>query len=67
MTVTVHPKGLLVTAAFLLAFGVVLSLATGARNGVAMSFVAVLAYVLIEVLVTFNPAVWWMERRHRRG
>jgi hypothetical protein len=43
MTVTVYPKGLLVTAAFLLAFGAVLSLATGVRNGAAMGVVAVLA------------------------
>jgi hypothetical protein len=57
MTVTVHPKRLLVTAAFLLAFAALLSSATAVTKGVALGVLAVLAYVLVEVLITFNPAV----------
>lgn len=66
MTISFHPKSLAVTVAFLVAFGSALSVATDLRHGVAVGVVAVLAYLLVEVVIAFNPVVWWRGRPGRR-
>jgi hypothetical protein len=63
MTVSFYPKRLLATALFILAFGSILSLATDMSQGAAVGALALSAYLFVELLVTFNPAVWWRERR----
>jgi len=61
---TFQPKSLLVTAIFFATFGTMLAVADDAGSGIAAAgLLAVLAYVAIEVFLTFNPAAWWRERR----
>jgi len=63
MTVTFYPKGLLITAVFLLLFGATLALAVDAKQAAALAgAVSVAAYLLVELFIMFNPAVWWRER-----
>lgn len=62
MTASFHPKRLLITAVFVVAFGSVLSVATDSRQGAAVGVLALLAYLFVEVFITFNPVVWWRER-----
>jgi hypothetical protein len=66
MTISFHPKGLLATAVFLVAFGAVLSVATDVRRGVAVGALAVLACLLVEGFAVVNPAAWWQGRRSLR-
>jgi hypothetical protein len=66
MTITFHPKRLLATVAFLIAFGSALSVATDVRRGVAVGALAVLVYLLVEVFAVVNPAAWWQHRRSLR-
>ncbi len=64
MTLTVYPKGLLVTALFLVVFGATLAVAGDVERGIATAGgLSVLAYLFVELLITFNPAGWWRERR----
>ena len=65
MTVDFHPKSLLVTALFFVAFGSVLSVASDFKQGAAVGVLALLAYVFVEMLFAFNPAMWSSERRNR--
>jgi len=59
MTFTFYPKHLLVTAVFLVVFAVTLALAANVEGALAgAGLVSVLAYLLIELFVTFNPAAW---------
>lgn len=64
MTVAFFPKRLLITALFLIMFGAALTSATDLRLGLAVGAVAMLAYLVVEVLVFFNPAPW-RARRNR--
>ena len=65
MTFTFHPRGLLVTAAFLGGFVALLTLAADVERGVAVAGVlSVVAYLLVDLLIVFNPALWWRERRN---
>ena len=66
MAVTFYPKRLLGTALGVVALAVVLSLATDLERGAAVGVAAVLAYIAFEVFFTFNPAIWWRERRNRQ-
>ena len=63
MAIAFYPKRLLITALFIVAFGAMLSVATDLRQGLTVGALAVLAYLLIEVLIVINPAVWWQSRR----
>ena len=64
MTITFHPAGLLVTALFLVLFAALLALATNVETAVSgAGLISIAAYVVIEVVGTFNPAVWWRVRR----
>ena len=64
MTITFHPTGLLVTAVFLLLFGALLALATNVETALSgAGLISIAAYVVIEVFGSFNPAMWWRERR----
>ncbi len=65
VTVSFYPKRLLLMAVAIIALGSILAVAIDARQGVAVGLLGVSAYVLIELLVTFNPVVWWRQRRHR--
>ena len=65
MTATFYPKRVLITVVFLIVFGWALSLATDARRSAAIGVLALIAYALIELLITVNPAVWWRERKRR--
>lgn len=66
MTVTFHPKRLLVTTAFLAGFGLILARATEVSTAVAgVGAATVIAYVLVELFATFNPAIWGGWRRPR--
>ncbi len=65
MTVTFRPWRLLATAVFVVAFGSVLSIAIDTKQGVAVGVLGLLAYLLVEVLIAFNPVVWWREQRNR--
>jgi hypothetical protein len=68
MTFTFYPKGLLVTAVFLGVFGTMLALAADVERGVAVAGVlSVVAYLLVELFIVFNPAVWWRERRNENN
>jgi len=65
MTFTLYPKGLVVTAVFLAIFGTTLAIAEDVERGVAAAgLLSVLAYVVIELFIAFNPAIWWRERRN---
>lgn len=66
MAITFYPKSLFVTAVFIVAFGSMLSVATDLRRGVAAGVLALSAYLLIEVFVVVNPAMWWRTRRRRQ-
>jgi hypothetical protein len=64
MTITFHPTGLLVTAVFLVLFGALLALATNVETALSgAGLISIAAYVVIEVFGSFNPAIWWRERR----
>jgi hypothetical protein len=64
VTISFHPKRLLVTAVFIVAFGSVLAAAADVKRGVAVGALAVLAYVFIEAFIAFNPA-WWQGRKRQ--
>ncbi len=67
MAFTFYPKHLVVTAVFLVVFASALSLAANVEGALAgAGVVSVFAYLLINVFITFNPAVWGAERRDRR-
>ncbi len=67
VTITVYPKGLVATAVFMIVFGALLAAAIDAGQRLAVAGgLAVLAYFLVELLVTFNPAAWWQARNPRR-
>jgi hypothetical protein len=66
MGVRFYPKALLVTVVFLAAFGATLALADEAGRGLAIAGAAsIVAYLVIELGLTFNPAIW--RRRGRRA
>ena len=68
VTVTFHPKRMLITAAILGMLGVTLSLAIDLERGAAAAgLLAVLAYVFIEVLGFVYPAAWWQQSRNGRS
>lgn len=55
---TVYPKGLLVTAVFIVVFEATLAVAKDVEHGAAAAGVlSVLAYLLVELFITFNPAI----------
>jgi len=57
---TFYPKALLVTTVFVVMFGATVLLAIDVRRGIAAAgILGVLAYVLVEFLVTFNVPWWW--------
>lgn len=66
MTVSFHARPLLLTAAFLVAFGAVLSSALDARTGVTVGVLAVVAYAAVEACLFFQPAALWRGRRAPR-
>ena len=66
MTITFYPKALLVTALFVVMFGATLLLAIDVRRGIAIAgTLGILAYLLVEFLITFNPS-WWRGLGDRR-
>lgn len=68
MTLTFYPKGLLVTAVFVVMFGATLAMAMDVARGIAAAgALSVLAYLTVELFIVFNPAVWWRERRNGPG
>ena len=65
MTVTWHPKNLLLAAAFLVIFAVALNVAIDFRTGTATGLAGLLVYLFLDVVLTLHPARWWHERRYR--
>lgn len=64
MTWSFHPKPLLLAVLFLGVFGLLLTRAAGVESAAAGAGVfAVIAYLVVELLVSFNPAIW--RRRER--
>ena len=64
MTIAFYPSRLLVTALFLTVFGAMLAVATDVEAAVAgAGAVAVIAYLVVELFVLFNPAAWDSARR----
>ena len=63
-TVTFKPKGLLLTAAFVGVMSVLLTTARQVELGLAVGGLSVLAYVVVEVLFSVNPA---FDRDRRRN
>ena len=56
MEITWYPRHLLVTAVFLVLFAGALNLAIDANGRAAAGVLALVAYIGIEVWLTFNPA-----------
>jgi hypothetical protein len=65
MDITWYPRHLLVTAVFLVLFAVALNLAIDAHQQAAAGVLALLAYIGLEVWLTFNPARLPKTRRTR--
>ena len=65
MDITWHPRHLLVTAVFLVLFAGVLNLAIDANERAAAGVFALVAYIGLEVWLTFNPARPSKARRTR--
>jgi hypothetical protein len=64
MDVTFYPKGLLFGAIVFAVFGVALTMAVDVERGMAgAGMVAIVAYVLIEAIVSVNPAAWRIPKK----
>ena len=65
MKLTWYPRNLVVAVVLLAAFAAALSLAIDFRRGAVVGVLALIAYVGLEAILTFNPAQWWRDRRSR--
>jgi hypothetical protein len=65
MKLTWYPKNLFVAAVLLVTFAGALNLAVDFRRGAIVSVLALIAYVGLEFLLTFNAAQWWRNRSSR--
>jgi uncharacterized membrane protein AbrB (regulator of aidB expression) len=63
MKVTLYSKNILVAVSLLALFVWVLNLALDFRRGVVVGMLALVAYLVLETGLTFNPATWWRSRR----
>lgn len=64
MAITFYPRTLLATGAFVILFSYGLSAALDVRaQAVTAGVLAVIAYVTIELLLTWNPGAWRVARR----
>jgi len=63
MRVTWYPKNVVAGIALLVAFGIAFTLAIDVRRGVAMGLLAAVAYVIVDVFLSVNPAAWRLRRR----
>jgi len=64
MRVTWYPKNILAGLALLIAFGVAVNLAVDVRRGIAMGLFAAVAYAIVDVILSVNPAMWrWPQQR----
>ena len=62
MRVTWYPKNILAGLALPVAFGIVFNLAVDVRRGIAMGLLAAVAYAIVDVILSVNPAVWRLRR-----
>jgi len=58
MRVTWYPKNMAAGLALLAAFGIAINLAVDVRRGVAIGLLAAVAYAIVDVILSVNPAVW---------
>ena len=65
MKVTWYPKNFLVAVVLLIAFAATLTVAMNFRAGATVGVGGLLAYLFLDVVLTFVPAQWWPERDHR--
>lgn len=63
MKVTFYPKSILVAVGLLGLFAWALNLALDFRRGAVVGLLALIAYLVLETSLTFNPATWWRSRR----
>ena len=66
MTFTWHPRNLLVAIVLSGAFAIALNVALDFRTGTAVGGLAFLVYLVVDVLLTLNPARWNHARRQHR-
>jgi uncharacterized membrane protein len=66
MTVTWHPRNLLITVVLIAVFAVALNIAIEFQTGALMGAGAFFVYLLVDVLLTLNPSPRWWERPHHR-
>ena len=64
MRVTWHPRNLLIGVLLVVVFALALNTAVGVRTGAIVGTAALLVYLLVDVLLTVNPARWGERRRH---
>jgi hypothetical protein len=67
MTLRWYPKNVLVGVVLLAAFAVAVDLAVDFRRGAAVGVLALIAYLSLDAVLTFNPAQWWRHRTPRRS
>ena len=58
MTVTWYPKNIVPGVTFIVAFLLVVKLAVNAERGLAIGLAAIVAHAIVNVMLSFNPAVW---------
>lgn len=58
MRVTWYPKNILAGLALLVAFGVAVNVAVDVRRGITMGLLAGAAYVIVDAILSVNPALW---------
>jgi hypothetical protein len=63
MRVTWYPKNVLAGLALLTLFAVAMNMAIDVKRGVAMGLLAAVAFVIVDVILSVNPAVWRLRRR----
>ena len=63
MRVTWYPKNILAGLALLVVCVTAFNLAVDVGRGVAMGLLAAVAYVIVDVILSVNPAVWRLRRR----
>jgi len=66
VTIAFYPNRLVIAVLFLVIFGCMVGAATDLRGGLAVGVLALLAYLFVEVCVTFNPPTWWRDRPGHR-
>ena len=66
MKVTWYPRNLITGLLLLALFGLALNVAVDAHRGALIGVFAIAVYVIVDLLLTFNPGIWQARIAQKR-